>query len=341
MAIGSDDDSPLSDWQETRATLEAAREPFLTYLDLNRNLSRNTLRAYSLDTEDFCAWLRLLESSSEAGVSIGADEVRQMPERYISHLSRQGLSRTSIARKTSSLRTFFKFLIKEGYLGSDRLSFTFHRPKAGKRLPTFLSVEEVDRILKTLTTPDDDPIDRRNRAIVELLFSSGIRVGELVGINVEDIDWELGELRVLGKGGRERLCFMSRQARHALASYSESRPQLLSRVGPAQFRDASKAFFLNRDGERLSDRSVHRLVRSLGERAGLKKPVHPHLFRHSFATHLLNHGVDLRVVQELLGHVSIRSTQIYTHVSTERLKRAYLSAHPRARQSQTSPPPKP
>ena len=157
-------------------------------------------------------------------------------------------------------------------------------------------------------------------------------MGELAALDWEHIQWEQAEFRILGKGNRERVAFASQRAMNALLTYSESWEELAGKAP-----EVNSPLFLNKDGQRLNVRSVHRLLIDLGQSAGLDKAIHPHVFRHSFATHLLNHGVDLRVVQELLGHISIRSTQIYTHISTERLKRAYLKAHPRANPSSIHP----
>jgi integrase/recombinase XerC len=251
--------------------------------------------------------------------------LQELPSAYIAVLNGRGLSKSSIARKGSSLKTFFKFLMKERYFADNSLPIVFHRPKLLRRLPDFLSAEEIERLLRVIDAEPDSPLKARNRAIIEILFSSGIRVGELALLDTEHVNWEQAELLIKGKGGRERIAFISQRALDALRAYCDVWSELADApAGP------DSPLFLNKDGGRLNVRSVRRLLVELGAAAELTKPLHPHVFRHSFATHLLNHGVDLRVVQELLGHISIRSTQIYTHVSTERLKRAYLKAHPRA-----------
>ena len=333
---------------------------FADYLDVARNLSPHTLRAYRNDIEEFLAWLPLFEEapisefwmilqedasesdedealSTEGEGSISLKNEKQFGSKdsvsrwhnlassYLSNLSNRQLSRATLARKGSALRTFFRFLMKERYFGEGDLPLKFRRPKQKRSLPSFLSADEVDAILSAAKNAEITPLQRRNIAIVDLLFSSGIRVGELAALNLESIDLDRAELRIMGKGGRERIAFMSRRALVALKDYLMNWQLLSDRP-----RMGGEALFLNRDGNRLDVRSVRRLLLDLGQKANVSKPVHPHALRHSFATHLLNHGVDLRVVQELLGHVSISSTQIYTHVSTERLKRAYLQAHPRA-----------
>jgi site-specific recombinase XerD len=284
---------------------------FLDHLALNRSLSPNTQRAYQADLTHFLAWL------TESDLA----DLWEAPTRYISFLSGQGLAKSSIARRASSLKTFLKYLIREGELTAKDVPLQFHRPKLPKRLPTFLTAAVIDKLL---TPAEDTPLAARNAAIIEGLFSSGMRVAELVGLNMEDVDWQQGELRIRGKGGRERMGFVSPRG---LALWHQYRAHWLILAGGREPRGTDPVF-LNYQGQRLDVRSVRRVLLAAGQPLGLT--LHPHLFRHSFATHLLNHGADLRVVQELLGHVSIRSTQIYTHVSTERLRRAYLAAHPRA-----------
>ena len=300
---------------------------FLSHLDVNRGLSQHTLRAYQADVTQFMEWLPrfIADKQPEARPEI---PLHDLPSAYIGYLSSQQLSKSSMARKGSAIKSFFKFLMKERFFKESALPLIFPRPKLPRRLPEFLSHAEVERLLTAVSQAHPSPLTLRNRAIVELLFSSGMRVGELIALDWGHIEWEQAEFRILGKGDRERMAFASQRAMDALKAYAAVWPDL---SGKASSYDSP--FFLNKDGTRLNVRSVRRLLVELGTVAKLDKPIHPHVFRHSFATHLLNHGVDLRIVQELLGHVSIRSTQIYTHISTERLKRAYLKAHPRANPS--------
>ncbi len=315
---------------------------FLEYLDVHKNVSRHTLRAYTRDLQEFTAWLENHIEFTETEASCSPELThpqalssffRELPNRYSVFLSARGHARTTVARKLSCTQTFFKFITKERLLESintsqqgdiPKLPLSFHRPKQPKQLPHFLTQSEVAQLLNACARVQDDSalsfFPHRNRAIIHTLFASGIRVSELTQLNWQDLDWDLGELRVLGKGQRERIAFMSDAALRDLKRYQALSPHT----------QANDPIFLNRDGLRLTPRSVARLINQVGEQAGLSKKLHPHLFRHSFATFLLNNGVDLRAVQELLGHVSIRSTQIYTHVTTERLRKAYLSAHPRA-----------
>jgi integrase/recombinase XerC len=338
-----DRDAGLGAGNRWREHFEEGAAAFLDYLQVARNLSPHTLRAYRTDVEQFLQWLPLYfasEAASGAGnddealessgwevsqASRHANPFLELASSYMNALSGLTLSKTSLARKGSALKTFFKFLMKERYFEEGVLPIRFSRPKPTRRLPQFLSVEEVEHLVAVATAELDSPLARRNKAIVEVLFSSGIRVGEMVSLNIQDFDAERAEFRIQGKGGRERIAFVSRRGIQALETYRQQWSVLSGNSPRGEF-----PLFLNRDGERLDVRSVRRILRTLGETAGIEKAMHPHTFRHSFATHLLNNGVDLRIVQELLGHVSIRSTQIYTHVSTERLKRAYLQAHPRA-----------
>lgn len=297
---------------------------FLNYLSVTRNLSTHTIRAYQSDLQDFISWS---SSYFDEDTEQKAAVFLEVPSAYIGYLNGKGLSKTSINRKGSSLKTFFKFLMKERYFEEGMLPILFHRPKQPKRLPNFLSPEEIGELLRAIGQAPHSPLRLRNLAMIHILFSSGIRVGELAALNWAHVNWEQAELRIQGKGGRERIAFVSQQGMESLEAYARAWPDLSEKQPLPE-----SALFLNRDGERLNVRSIRRMLTEFGQAAGLKKALHPHIFRHSFATHLLNSGVDLRFVQELLGHVSIRSTQIYTHVSTERLKRAYLQAHPRAHQ---------
>lgn len=304
-------------------------QPFLDYLVVNRNLSPNTLRAYKKDIEEWCGWTQ--DQAGKDGV-IEID-TRDLPARYVSYLSSRDLSRTSLARKISSLKLFFKYMMKERFVPDGTLPLGFHRPKLAKKLPEFLTQEDVQKLLKSVESTDpNDILSLRNQTILYILFTSGIRVSELVALNMEDIIWDHAEMRVKGKGRRERISFISQKALASLRKYLNQWKTLAKGKDP----EPNSPVFLNHLGTRLNVRSVRRILDDIGKVAGIEKPMNPHVFRHTFATHLLNKGIDLRVVQELLGHVSIRSTQIYTHLSTERLKQAYMKAHPRANQGEQS-----
>jgi len=299
---------------------------FLDHLSLQRNLSGNTSRAYQNDLDGFLTWLE-----TQSLDFTQPDTLRRLPGQYSQSLHQSHLAKSSIARKLSALKMFFRFLIREQYFQLGELNLQFFGPKQSKKLPVFLTVQELERMKQAVMQNAGhwealNPIDLRNLLMLEFLFSSGLRVAELVQARVGDVLLEEGEVRIIGKGRKERISFISHTAITYLKRYlATAFPELKGRSAIME-----DAIFLNFRGKPLTTRSVHRLLCQMAEDAELVQQISPHTFRHSFATHLLNHGVDLRVVQELLGHASIRTTQIYTHVTTERLKKAYLKAHPRA-----------
>jgi integrase/recombinase XerC len=272
-----------------------------------------TVRAYRVDLEGFCTW------AGRAGVEEPDQVDRLLLRRYLAYLSTRGLARTSIARKAAALRRYFAWCRREGLVQEDparRLTAA-----AGPaRLPRVLSPREVDELLEPAFAPVASPSSRRDDAVLELLYGSGLRVSECCGLDVGDLDLAKERVAVRGKGGKERIVPLSRACREALGDYlALGRPALLAQESPPG------ALFLNARGRRLGPRDVRRIL-------DRRSPVatHPHALRHSFATHLLDNGADLRAVQELLGHASLRTTQVYTHVSRERLVRVYNGTHPRA-----------
>jgi site-specific recombinase XerD len=240
--------------------------------------------------------------------------VRAIQERY---------SRPTVARKVSAIRTFFRYLRREQLIEDDP-SRLVRGPKLARRLPECLDREEVARLFMAC---DDSPLGVRDRAIMETLYASGMRVSELCGLRIQDYNGEAMEMRVLGKGSRERVVLLNASANGWLERYMNDHRSRLA--GPAK-PEPSDPLFVSREATPLSTRSVHRIVIKHAEKAGITKTITPHTLRHTFATHLLEGGADLRVVQDLLGHSSISTTQIYTHVSLERLRRIYMSSHPRA-----------
>ncbi len=288
-------------------------DKFLAYLKVEKNYSKHTLTNYSHDLKDFYLFL----SDKPLG---GLDVIAL--RKYLVVLKEKNLSKRSVARAMATLRTFFKFLVREGYLKKNPIS-ALRIPKLEKKLPMVLDENEVSRLIEC---PANDLIGRRDRAILETLYSTGMRVSEVVGLSMEGIDFIGGVCRVLGKGSKERICPIGDRALRSIRNYLELR----EKEEPA----GQKALFLNhspnRAGSRITDRSVRRIVdRYIGQTCR-RENISPHTLRHSFATHLLNRGADLRSVQELLGHENLSTTQIYTHVSTQRLKEAYDKAHPRA-----------
>ena len=287
---------------------------FLLYLRAERNASAHTLRAYKHDLGAFLAFL-------EARYPTASLERHQrlIVRDYLDALHQRALKRASILRAIAVLRAFFKFLVREE-LALQTPFVGLPMPKREKRLPRFLSEEEMARLLE-MPRRSGRKAALRDGALLELLYSSGLRIQEACQLNVEDVDLLGGMVRVFGKGSRERLVPLGHWAQRTLHAYIESRPAGLRRGAP---------LFLNHRGARLSDRGSRNIVGQWVQQAALRRKISPHAFRHSFATHLLDRGCDLRSVQEMLGHRSLVTTQNYTHVSQERLKKVYQQAHPRA-----------
>ena len=291
---------------------------FITYLIVEKNASEYTVRNYRQEIEQFLDFLK-----KEEGVDSWEGVDRQVLRRYLVWLQAQGYARASIARKVSELRSFCRYLVREGILDSNPIT-ALSTPKTPKRLPAVLDLTEVEALL---AAPDpDDPLGQRDRAILEVLYASGVRLGELVAMDVGSIDRTQREIRVWGKGSKERIALLGAPALRALEQYLQDGRSRLARRGP------TKALFLNRFGDRLSARGVQLALNKYVKKAGLAKRVTPHILRHTFATHLLDGGADLRIVQELLGHAQLSSTQIYTHVTRTRARQVYLRAHPRAKE---------
>ncbi len=293
-------------------------EEFLCWLEGEKGYSPHTVAAYRRDLSEF---FRLVNRRAD---EVGEREVR----RYLYAVNQRNRPAT-VARKLSSLRSFYRFLRREGRVAHDPLARTAG-PRQEKRIPVFLSVDEVFALLAA-PDPDRDPFPLRDRAMLELLYSSGLRVAELVGLDLADLDFAAETVKVRGKGDKERLAPVGGKALAALRAYLPERLALLA-AGRERGRpvDAS-ALFLNNRGRRLTTRSVERLVAGYARRAGIQAVVTPHVLRHSFATHLLEMGADLRAVQELLGHASLSTTQKYTHLDLDRLMAVYDAAHPKAR----------
>jgi len=290
---------------------------YINYLEVERNASAYTVRNYTTDLLGFFQFL------SDKRVSSLKEVDRHVLRDYLSHLMEQGFVKASIARKLSAIRSLYRYLLREEIISASPAATT-SSPKLDKRLPSFLTTEEVERLLEA---PDlSTPQGQRDRALIELLYASGLRVSELVKLNLEQVTLNTNEIRVWGKGNKERIVLMGKPAARALRTYfSQGRPELLG-------KKRSSALLLNRYGQRLIERRVQRIIEKYANIAGIGKRVYPHMLRHTFATHLLDGGADLRVVQELLGHANLSSTQIYTHVTRSQARKVYLSAHPMAQE---------
>ena len=288
---------------------------YINYLEAERNASHYTVRNYTHDLLDFFEFLKI------KGIGSLNEVDKHTLRDYLSRLMEQGLVKASIARKLSAIRSFYRYLLQEEIISTSPVATTFS-PKLDKRLPSFLTIEQMERLLEA---PDlSTPQGQRDRALLELLYASGLRVSELVSLNLEQVKLDSREIRVWGKGSKERMVLMGKPAAEALSAYlNQGRTKLLG-------KKRSSALFLNRYGERLPERRVQRILKKYGNIAGIDKGVHPHMLRHTFATHLLDGGADLRVVQELLGHANLSSTQIYTHVTKSQARKVYLAAHPMA-----------
>jgi integrase/recombinase XerC len=291
-----------------------AIESYLSHLKNARQASAHTLRAYASDLSQF-------ENFAQSRGAAKPNDVTPLHVRgFVATLTSKGASRGSVARKLASVRSLFRFLALRGEVESNPAAVV-RAPKLGRKLPKVLTKGEVSTVLDGAEF-GDTLLGARNRSMWELLYSGGLRAGELVALAEEDLDLRAGVVRVLGKGKKERLCPIGGPAAEALREY-------LERKRSAGMVDAR--IFVNRFGNKLSDRSVRRLFGQWLQKRGLGGKGSPHTLRHSFATHLLDAGADLRSVQELLGHASLSTTQIYTHVSMERLRDVYKKAHPRAK----------
>jgi integrase/recombinase XerD len=301
-------------------SLEA--EEMLSWLAVEKGRRPNTLTAYRRDLVAYEAWLSVHHLGPVRDVGEGA------VAGYVAHLRAGGLAPASVARAMVSVRSLHRFLAQEGLAGADP-SADVRPPPVPAGLPKALSEEEVATLLETV--PGDGPVARRDRAVLEVLYGTGIRISELTGLALADVMPDEQLLRVLGKGNKERLVPLGRFARQAVERWAG--PGGREAMVPRRWarRGDAEALFLNRRGGRLSRQGAWGVVHHYGRLAGLEGRLTPHVLRHSCATHLLDHGADIRVVQELLGHASIATTQVYTRVSSERLRAVYNSAHPRAR----------
>lgn len=300
------------------------REQFLVHIGIERGLAKATVSAYESDLNTYVAWLQT------HGITKPDDIAKQDVEDYIAALDADGESARTKARRLASIHEFHRFALAQHAVSAD-VAASVKAPKGASVLPDVLSVDEVSRLLDAAAVGGStDPVVLRDKALLEFMYATGCRVSEAVGTNLEDIDLEEKVVRLMGKGSKQRLVPLGSYARNSVVVYLNAGRGELERRSTAKVPER-RALFLNKRGKRISRQSVWEIVKTAGERADITKPLHPHTLRHSFATHLIQGGADVRTVQELLGHASVTTTQIYTHVSPEALIETYLTAHPRAR----------
>jgi integrase/recombinase XerC len=298
--------------------MEQALADFLRHLGLEKNASAHTVKSYREDLTQAVGFFR-----EKAGAGVRPDQVStRLLRSFLAWLHDQGYARTTISRRIAAVRSWCRFLCRQGTLQKNPAD-GLRGPKLDRRLPHFLNKADVQRLLAA--PPADSALGLRDRALLETLYSAGLRVSELVGLELGDVDLAEGVATVRGKGRKERLALIGDAARRATADWLDARAALLDGIGRR-----SEAVFLNKSGTRLSTRSVGRLLVKYLRRTGLDPRTTPHTLRHTFATHMLDAGADIRGVQELLGHKNLTTTQIYTHVSTQRLQDSYRKSHPRA-----------
>ena len=298
-------------------TMDEALADYLRHLSLEKNASPHTVKSYR---EDLTQAVQFFRTRLGQQAAEPARITTRVLRAYLAWLHEQGYARTTVARRLASVRSWLRYLCRRGVL-ADNPALGLRGPRQERRLPHFLGVEDLLRLLDAPS--GDTPLGLRDRAILETLYSAGLRVSELTGLNLDDVDLAEKTATVRGKGRRERLALLGPPSLEALRRWLAARDAVAG-------GKPSGAVFLNKNGTRLTSRSVGRLLTKYLARAGLDPRTSPHTLRHSFATHLLDRGADIRSVQELLGHRSLSTTQIYTHVTTQRLQESYQKAHPRA-----------
>jgi integrase/recombinase XerC len=299
--------------------MQHAVDRFLRYMVVERNASDLTVKSYR---EDLQALLEYFAESDGRSPSVGQLSPRDLRQ-YVAALHDAGYAKSSISRRLASLRSFFRFAQREG-LTEQNPAKPLRNPRSGRKLPHFLSTDEINQLLAA--PAGNGPFERRDRAILETMYSAGLRVSETVGLNDEDLSLDEGLARIRGKGRKERMAPLGSYAVRALRNWLSVR-----KLAPNQPAGPLAPVFVNKFGKRLTTRSVARMLEKYLKLTGLDLRTSPHTLRHSFATHLLNQGADIRSVQELLGHKSLGTTQIYTHVNTADLQATYQKAHPRAK----------
>ena len=302
-------------------------EKYLRYLRVERNASSYTITSYKNDLETF---LQFCTNQSNVEVEkLDSNSITRLTIRlWLGELSDQGLAKSSIARKVAALRCFFKYCFKRGYVEKNPAQLLVV-PKKDKHLPKTVTTDDIDRLLNSVDS--STPIGLQDRAILELFYSTGVRVSELVALNITDVDLKAKQLLVLGKGNKERVIPLGDAAIDALRTFLKQRIKL---YGERTDSDSRRALFLAAHGQRIYDRTIRYMVERYLKAHSEVTQKSPHVLRHSFATHMLNNGADIRIIKEFLGHANLAATQIYTHTSVERLKHIYEQTHPRAKQKE-------
>jgi integrase/recombinase XerC len=303
---------------------------FLDALSVEKGYSKHTCRAYRKDLLEFASYLKtsgfVKTNEGDKSKTFCLDDVSGLAIRgYLGYLYKKN-KKSTIARKLSTIRSFFRYLVKHGYIDGNPADAVL-TPKQERSIPTYLPIDDMFRLLDSVQT--ETLLSARNRAIFETLYSCGIRVSELAGLNVQDVDFDSSVIRVMGKGKKERIVPIGKKAMQSLLNYRRKLKEAVQQNSKAGDFSLDRPLFLNKNWTRLTARSIARILDKIAKACGISVPVSPHAFRHSFATHLLDAGADLRIVQELLGHKSLSTTQKYTHVSIDRLMEAYDKAHPR------------
>ena len=297
---------------------------YLRYLEVERNASPHTITSYENDLTQFCEFCSHHFETDEDNFSLN-DIERITIRLWLGELSERDLAKSTISRKVAAIRSFFKYCFKRGHVEQNPAHLLIV-PKKDKPLPKTASKKDLEHMMEM--AEGNTPRSAQNRAILEVLYGTGIRLSELVNLDIEDINFTLNQMKVLGKGAKQRIVPLGNRAKEAIREHLDTRPQLF---GKRTDTDAKKAVFLAAGGQRIYDRAVQRIVKDYLQRASEVTQKSPHVLRHSFATHLLDEGADIRVIKELLGHADLSATQVYTHTSVERLKNVYELAHPRAK----------
>lgn len=289
---------------------------FKLYLQVNKHLSPNSINSYNTDLLKYIEWLK-----KKYEVKAMPEISNEMVKKYIQTLKKGGFESSSISRKISAIKAFHKYISTD--LEITNVALNIKKPKKEEKLPTILSLEEINMMFKTIKT--NEPLDLRNRCILEFLYGSGLRISELLDLTTENINLHKKELHVIGKGNKERIVPLSDMAIDAFSKWMSKGKPHIKNTGGAYL-------FVNKNGNKLTRQGVWKLIKEIALEAGITKEISPHTLRHSFATHLLNNGFNLRYVQFLLGHKDISTTQIYTHITLDKLKEDYLACHPRAKE---------